>query len=604
MADQPQITAAAPVRRARGTLHRARTLVGVLAGTLMLLGLGLAQPVPHAHATPAGIDPNATGSLTLHKFAEPAEGGTPHDGAPLPEDELSDLTPLSGVEFTLRHVTDVDLTTSNGWEKIEGLTAADVVETFTLGPAQRETTRDGVAGFSDLDLGLYVVEETDPGEHGIVFPTEPFLVTIPTHSDGTWRYDVHAYPKNSVVEIEKDVVEDTAYGLGDTITWTVDSLIPHLPDGETLEYYRIVDNLDERLDLTNGGIQLEVAGTRLQEGTDYTVEIEGRVAVVDILALEEFSTDWQGETLHMRLSTTVNSNHIDGGTILNEAILQVNDREYSSEAAASYWSGAKLVNYAIQDGLTPQDPGYYDVRLTGGQFEVWVYPADETPMGPLQQVDAGGLGAFGVATVETPHQHPEHAIGPIEIHGETRFHVDEHGEALLPGLRILDPETEGRYWVIQEVVPAGYLPAEPAGAFDLQPRSEQQVAAGQPGDPNVMPIGNPVDTANPPTDPPAAPPGEDPGETPVVGGGDDDLDRGGGPPWGRFFPPDLAQTGAGAVWQFLLAGAVLIGLGLLTQRMVRRSELRVVEADDDVVGSGEGADSGVRTHPPGERNAP
>src|SRR5690625_1850398 len=112
-----------------------------------------ALTVAPASAQP-NIDPDATGSITVHKYEEPAEPtGLPNDGTEL--DDLTGLVPLEGVEFTLQQVEDIDLTTNDGWAEADGLTATDVIEgAYTLGtPEAIRTNADGELVFGDLPVG-------------------------------------------------------------------------------------------------------------------------------------------------------------------------------------------------------------------------------------------------------------------------------------------------------------------------------------------------------------------------------------------------------------------------------------------------------------------
>lgn len=67
------------------------------------------------------------------------------------------------------------------------------------------TEADGIAAFSGLDLGLYVVIETSrPAEVYKGSMPACFLVSLPMTVDGTeWLYQVHAYPKNDVTESDE-----------------------------------------------------------------------------------------------------------------------------------------------------------------------------------------------------------------------------------------------------------------------------------------------------------------------------------------------------------------------------------------------------------------
>ena len=100
------------------------------------------------------------------------------------------------------------------------------------------------------------MQETDPGSNNIVAPAAPFLVAVPQPlGDGEWLYDVHVYPKNSLVDAPvKEVDDAAAYQLGDTVTWTIKSQVPVMSAGNSYSDYRITDDLDDRLDFVSATV--------------------------------------------------------------------------------------------------------------------------------------------------------------------------------------------------------------------------------------------------------------------------------------------------------------------------------------------------------------
>lgn len=204
------------------------TPAGVTVALLSTFGGGLAQ------AAPGDIDVDALGSITVHKYAEPDEAtGLPHDGSELAAADLTDLTPLAGVRFSVQQVTSIDLTTTEGWAAADGLTVAQVqAAPHTLGTATELATDDtGAARFGGLPVGVYLVTETDPGANPIAAPALPFLISIPMDIAGEWVYDLHAYPKNSLTTITKAVDDSTGIGLSSSLTWTITASVAQLPAG-------------------------------------------------------------------------------------------------------------------------------------------------------------------------------------------------------------------------------------------------------------------------------------------------------------------------------------------------------------------------------------
>lgn len=101
-----------------------------------------------------------------------------------------------GVPVNIRRVTDIDLSTSEGWRQ-----AADLeVEEVLAFPADRftdhrseDTGTDGRVSFAKLPLGLYIVTAPEGAE--LTF--EPFVITVPmTNITGSgWEYSFMVYPK-------------------------------------------------------------------------------------------------------------------------------------------------------------------------------------------------------------------------------------------------------------------------------------------------------------------------------------------------------------------------------------------------------------------------
>ncbi|MFQ8684790.1 MAG: SpaH/EbpB family LPXTG-anchored major pilin [Acutalibacteraceae bacterium] len=138
-----------------------------------------------------------TGSITIHKFEQKDSGqdkwpeGDPGDGTVI-EDTASLGTPLANVEFSIWNVTG----TYTGSEDATTIVTTDLGEATDV----QTTGADGVATFAGLDVGVYLVAETNKDPH-TTRVTPNFFVSIPmTNPEGDgWLYDVHVYPKNALV---------------------------------------------------------------------------------------------------------------------------------------------------------------------------------------------------------------------------------------------------------------------------------------------------------------------------------------------------------------------------------------------------------------------
>lgn len=208
-----------------------KLLVGLLAGAMMLGSMSAtAFAAQTTTMTPATIDTTdttgkpKTGSLTIHKY-EYNGTDTTHNGTGLNPDALPNdgEKPLEGAGFTLYKVADVNDLTKYYSKNPTDLPSVDSyfsngeIDSSKVKATVSEviTNAEGIAEFTDLQLGFYVViETTTPAK--VTTPADPFLVSIPmTTVDGaSWLYDVHVYPKNKTtyggVTLEKKGNNTTA----------------------------------------------------------------------------------------------------------------------------------------------------------------------------------------------------------------------------------------------------------------------------------------------------------------------------------------------------------------------------------------------------------
>lgn len=206
-----------------------KMLAGLLGAAMVLTSFG--TPAWADSATRPNlptIDTNQKGTLTINKYE-----GT--------DENTSKDKPLAGVEFTIWKVADIeqdtspssnvgfkfvpvstltsltaddfksdktkaDEYTSDIYNKVlKKLNASKEVENGTLANGIKKSTVIDETGkasakFTDLDLGLYLVQETKAPSQ-IVNKTANFLVSVPmTNENGkAWNYDVVAEPKNAAV---------------------------------------------------------------------------------------------------------------------------------------------------------------------------------------------------------------------------------------------------------------------------------------------------------------------------------------------------------------------------------------------------------------------
>lgn len=195
-----------------------KMLAGLLGAAMVLTSFG--TPVWAETKTPvtndATINTKAKGSITIHKYeynGDSEETGTGETTDKVPKE----AKPLEGVGFTIYKVADdkeiekyysqnpeelpnVNNYVTNGKinSKYGAVKLNDSGAASENGEKEELTTNaQGIASFTNLDVGFYVVIETKTPDK-VTAPADPFIVSVPmTKADGSgWLYDVHVYPKN------------------------------------------------------------------------------------------------------------------------------------------------------------------------------------------------------------------------------------------------------------------------------------------------------------------------------------------------------------------------------------------------------------------------
>lgn len=346
----------------------ARVVAGVGAAAIATLTvLGAALP---ASAAGPNLDPNDTGTLTIHKFDQPAIPGTAGDGSALTADP-ADANRLDGVEFTLYRVDGISLETNAGWTDFYELDPATIAENdLTL--VNSDTTGEngnakGTVTFSNLELGVYLVRETNLGNNNIAIPAPDFLVTMPVPSaNNTWNYEVNVYPKNPVGYISKSVVEGDARVLNQDVSWELSGFVPYTHGDYKITGYQIVDTYDERLTVDLSSVEVELNDALLAEGTyKVTHDAENRTVTVDILDLVALNAA-DGQSVQVTLTTKVTGTgspaSIGDGVIDNDATLIVNDNTVDSAEDITYWGALRVVKHAEGDDTAMLSGARFDIR--------------------------------------------------------------------------------------------------------------------------------------------------------------------------------------------------------------------------------------------------
>ena len=220
---------------------KSRFLTGLLSAVMALTLFAL--PATAEGTSSSVINPNATGSITVHKYeydgTEEKNGtGNATDGVP------NGATPLNGVGFTVYRIWDTTTLMQyydgrsdikNLGEKLDwrnyaekaadgsyklksetGYTATKVGEQQLTGATGEDP---GVATFNNLSVGLYLVLETKLPDQ-VSKAAVPAIVSLPMQKDSDnktaaesvgkvteWMYNIHIFPKNSTSYLAAHLVK-------------------------------------------------------------------------------------------------------------------------------------------------------------------------------------------------------------------------------------------------------------------------------------------------------------------------------------------------------------------------------------------------------------
>ena len=421
---------------------------------------GLAATTERA---PSLVDLDATrkGSITIHKLVKDDTNGTTAGNGL--EDATATGTPLDGATFTVEKLTNVDLTTQAGWEKLAGFNGnvgtakADGVDAAVT----KTTAGGGLATFDSLPLGAYVVTETvtPAGYVG----SKPFIITVPmTHPTdlNKWVYDVHAYPKNSKAGVEKTVNDADTPAIGSAISYTIKS---DVPAAEALDYYDVVDQYDKRVELPEANVALKLINGKtgevaLVKDTDYKLISANGADGKTKFWTAEFTAAGRQKLLdnrkddttkvQMDLSGTVKDKVEADGLFKNKAILLPNApsngwKPNSGEVPPPDYPNSEVVSKFGKVKITKVSSVDATAKLKGAQFEVYKCTPQSTPAANFESVDA---------TLDEK-------LSPA---GMTTFETDTNGEVTIDGLRNNDWENNeavtnpGYYCLVETKAPEGF----------------------------------------------------------------------------------------------------------------------------------------------------
>lgn len=420
------------------------SVVAMVMASLALLGTGIASA---ANGNPATIDPAETGTLNIHKRLNPTGDLTEGNGL-----EQSNVTGtgLDGIEFQIKQIPGIDLTTQAGWNTLQGMTL-EQAQTATSGVTaiSQTTAGGGEASFADLPLGAYLVHENLTAEQlaqGIT-PSHDFVVTLPmTHptSLDQWLYTVHVYPKNARSSITKTVTDASAKVIGDPVNWTI---LADIPGSGQTDRYVITDTLDSRLTYGSATVSLE-GTTVVLAASDYTITPPTSGTPLTITFTDSgLAKLWEAKKtdpaaqVKVEVNTTVNSLGADG-LITN---------------GAKFYPSTAVDPGNPNEGIEVEDP--LPVTKWG---DIEIVKTDE------------GSGALPGAEFKLYSSEADAKAGtnPLTVGGESTWTTGSDGKVSIKSLRYSDFANNAavakgdagynEYWLAEVKAPSGYeLQANP-----------------------------------------------------------------------------------------------------------------------------------------------
>lgn len=443
-------------RNGKGRTFRA-AVAGIAGAALLTLSIGGAAQA--ASTIDESRDGSATLTINKHEYDSTA-GSAPNNGT----EQTVTAPTIDGVEFTISRIDGIDLTTNAGWQSAatlaEGFDPADPLASLgnpTLVDTQSLTTGEGgqsagQAAFTGLDFGLYLVQETStPGN---VVPAAPFLITLPLTNPvdlDEWLYDVFAYPKNSIIDGEKEVEDADGVQVGDEISYTIRG---DIPSANQSVGYHIYDDLDDRLALITDSFEVGLVNgagtfTSWTEGNQYEV-VSATAGGFHIRLTEAGLAESYNAVvadLTTRIQVSFDTEVIADGEITNEAAIYPNHPQTDPKdgddpvdppitpEVETRWGGIILLKQATDATALPN-----------AQFEVWTALGNSDFAAAAPITDDAGVNRVWTTGTD----------GQVVIDG-LRYSNFANGETITEG----DPEFR-YYWLVEVVAPEGFeLLAEP-----------------------------------------------------------------------------------------------------------------------------------------------
>lgn len=276
-----------------------------------------------------GDAPAGPNTLKIHKLENPVFGTEAGTGAEIANPQESGAGgPIKNIKFkvTKTSIAFTDARLGKELNTKEALLAAangaklsgpgDVTEVVT--------DKNGLATFSNLPNGVYVVEEMDvdpaakPTINGtevdVVTKAEPFVVILPLYVTNQWKTEVHAYPKNEVsFKSTKTLVDSSNAFFADQFsTWEINFRVPFPKTaGKQLQKLEVIDTFPEAVDASTAEVVSAKSGATVIDGLTFAAGATEQEKKIDFAA--KLASVKPGDVVTIRVKAKVTK----PGTIQN-----------------------------------------------------------------------------------------------------------------------------------------------------------------------------------------------------------------------------------------------------------------------------------------------
>lgn len=453
---------------------------------LMMAALAVLLMAAALPATAGAAPMPSSGTLTIHKYAleNMNDAGLPNNGNPA-VNVPSSAVPLAGVEFTV-------------WQ-VDPAVAAIGVTSLTQArqnilPATKQmgvTDANGEVTFS-MAQGVYYVAETKNSENTV--SCDPFVVSVPMadpENPGDWITDVHAYPKNQSMAIDKfvaaagttdyyEVTKNLPVEEGERFNWYIRTQLPSDINPARAEYYVVTDVLSSYFEYQPGTAKVyimpdsdsDLANCAVLSSGDYTVNFDAAANTLTAgltaagIAKVKNLVDAGSRYCVLAYSCIVNDTAPQGVALYSGAKL-----EYTRDTSAV--SGVSPRNSNTQTGAitllsTGSNSGITMLASTTDTVTAEVAEEPEVHTGKIgitklaDGTDKLLPGAeFGIAKTKADAQAGNFiATGTTNSNGELTFSGLKYGQ---PGDKPDENSNNTTFWLMETKAPDGYkLMAEPA----------------------------------------------------------------------------------------------------------------------------------------------